>query len=461
MKLRWIQTALVALCVCLAGTLAFAQSTSVSGVVVDTDGRPVPGAAVTVKNARTGSTYETVSSASGSFSIPAVITGTYTVTVALSGFKTTVLENVVANVGGPATVTAKLAVGKLEETVNVEAKSELLQTQSSAVSTTVDMRQITNLPLTTRAVLDFVTFMPGVNTPGGNRDSTINGLPKSALNITLDGFNVQDNTLKGDRGGDGFFAIVNPRLDATEEVTVAMAGMGAEASGQGGAQVKFVTRGGTNQLKGAVYYYLRKDEFNENTWFNVKNNVAKPALLQKQYGFSLSGPIKIPGLFDGRDRAFFFVNLERFQQPSDFSRDRTILHPGAQAGNFRYLSGGQVREVNLLALAAANGQTSTIDPTIQKLLSDIRSATGTTGTVTDLADPLFQRFSYNLPVDSERKYPTVRLDWDITSKHRMTVSTNYQDFTDFPDTLNNRDAQFPGFPAFGGQGSERMGVSSS
>src|SRR6185436_4507386 len=255
----------------------------------------------------------------------------------------------------------------------------------SAVSTTVDMRQITNLPLTTRAVLDFVTFMPGVNTPGGNRDSTINGLPKSALNITLDGINVQDNTLKGDRGGDGFFAIVNPRLDATEEGTVSMAGMGAEASGQGGAQVKFITRGGTNQFKGTVYHYLRKDEFNENTWFNTRSGVAKAALKQNQFGASIGGPIKIPGLFDGKDRAFFFVNWEEFRQPSDFSRQRTILHPGAQAGTFRYLAGGAVREVNLLTLAAANGQTSSVDPTVQKLLSDIRSATGTTGNVEDLA----------------------------------------------------------------------------
>src|SRR6185436_7696476 len=124
----------------------------------------------------------------------------------------------------------------------------------SAVSTTVDMRQITNLPLTTRAVLDFVTFMPGVNTPGGNRDSTINGLPKSALNITLDGINVQDNTLKGDRGGDGFFAIVNPRLDAVDEVTVSMAGIGAESSGQGAVQIAFVTRAGTNTFKGSAYH---------------------------------------------------------------------------------------------------------------------------------------------------------------------------------------------------------------
>ncbi len=145
----------------------------------------------------------------------------------------------------------------------------------------------------------------------------INGLPQSQINITLDGINVQDNTLKGDRGGDGFFAIVDPRIDAVDEVTVSMAGIGAESSGQGGVQIQFVTRSGTNTLKGSLYHYLRKDSFNESTWFNEQNNVAKAKLKQNQLGLSIGGPIRIPGLFDGRNKAFFFVNWEEFRQPSD------------------------------------------------------------------------------------------------------------------------------------------------
>ena len=440
---------------------AFAQTTSIVGTVVDPVGAAVPGASIVAKNPKTGATFEAVSSATGSFTIPAVATGTYIVTVSLAGFKTAVLNDVVANVGGPASVRANLEVGTQEETIMVTASSELIQTQSSAVSTTIDARQITSLPLTTRAVLDFVTFLPGVNTPGGNRDSTVNGLPKSQINITLDGINVQDNTLKGDRGGDGFFAIVNPRLDAIDEVTVSMAGIGAETSGQGGVQIQFVTRAGTNAFRGSIYHYLRKDEFNEKTYFNEQNNIAKAALLQNQYGVSVGGPIKIPGLFDGRDKAFFFINLEEFRQPSDVTRDRTILSRDAQNGIFTYNAAGQIRQVNLLQLASSSGQLATTDPIVAKLLSDIRAATGTTGTVIDLADPAFQRYSYNVPVESQRRYPTVRLDWDITAKHRATVTTNYQKFADSPDTLNNRDAQFPGFPVEAGQTSERVGISGS
>lgn len=122
--------------------------------------------------------------------------------------------------------------------------------------------------------MDFVNFLPGVSTPGGNRDATINGLPQGVINITLDGVNIQDNTLET---GAGFFAIVSPRLDAIEEVTVTTASQGADGAGQGAVQIKFVTRSGTNQFTGSAYHYYRNDTLNANTWFNNRNAIDKPA----------------------------------------------------------------------------------------------------------------------------------------------------------------------------------------
>jgi hypothetical protein len=461
MSMKGLSASVLTLALMLATVPAFAQTTSIAGVVVDSAGAVVPGASVVARNPRTGSTFEAISSGAGTFIIPSVPTGTYTVTVSLSGFKTAVLTDVVANVGGPASVRASLAVGGQEETVTVEAKSELIQTQASAVSTTIDARQITNLPLTSRSVLDFVTYLPGVSTPGPNRNSMVNGLPQSQMNITLDGINVQDNNLKGDRGGDGFFITVNPRLDSVEEVTVSMAGIGAETSGQGGVQVQFVTRSGTNTFKGGVYHYLRLDRFNENTFFNEQNNVAKAKLKQTQLGISLGGPIRIPGVIDGRNKAFFFINWEESRQPSDVTRSRTILSPASQQGIFTYTVSGVNRQVNLLQLAASQGQLATMDPVLARILSDIRAATGTTGTITDLADPAFQRYTYNLPAALDRRFPTIRLDWDINSKHRATLTTNYQKTKDAPDSFNNNEALFPGFPAFGGLTTNRLAVSSS
>lgn len=437
---------------------AFAQggtTSTLSGVVTDSAGGVVPGAEVVIKHNATGVTNNAVSNNEGAFSFPGLNVGTYTVTVTLTGFKTFVVNDVVLTSGAPASVRAVLEVGGLEEQIVVSSVSEIVQTQSTTISTTINTNQITKLPLTSRSAMDFVTFMPGVSTPGGNRQSSINGLPQGMINITLDGVNIQDNTL---RSTDGFFAIVSPRLDAIEEVTVTTATQGAEAA-QGAVQIKFVTRSGTNNFAGSGYHYYRTDKLNANTWFNNRNGVAKAKLKQNQAGLRTGGPILIPGLFDGRNRAFFFVNYEEVRQPSDQTRNRTILDPLAQQGIFRYTTPAGVQQVNLLALAAANNQTATMDPAVAKLLGDIRAA-ASGGSITTL-EPNLEQFSYNLPVESMRRYPTFRVDYNITNNHRFTSAYNYQLFTDYPDTLNNRDAQFPGFPVAAGQSSERLGFSNS
>src|SRR4051812_28711016 len=361
------------------GSYAYAQgatSQTLSGTIVDTSGAVIPGADIVAKHNGTGVVSNAVSNSEGLFSIASLPIGTYTVTVTLQGFKTVVINNVVLTSGAGASVKATMEVGGLTEQVTVSSASEIIQTQTSGVSTTVNTNQITKIPLTTRSAMDFVNLLPGVSAPNGNRNAVVNGLPRTAINITLDGVNIQDNTNKGSNGDDGFFAIVSPRLDAIEEVTVTTAGQGADATGGGAVQIKFVTRSGTNDFTGSGYEYYRSDRLNANTWFNNRNGVAKAKLKQNQFGFRAGGPIMLPG-FDGRNKAFFFVNYEELRQPSDTTRNRTILNPSAQAGNFCY-SG---RCVNVLGLAAANQQIATVDPTIGALLADIRTSTTTTGSV--------------------------------------------------------------------------------
>ncbi|HMF93809.1 MAG TPA: carboxypeptidase-like regulatory domain-containing protein, partial [Vicinamibacterales bacterium] len=212
-------------------------TSTLSGVVVDASGGVIPGADVVAKHDATGVTNSAVTNSEGAFSFPALNTGSYTVTVTLQGFKTYQANDVVLTSGAGASIRAVLQVGTLEEQVLVSSASEIVQTQNSTITTTISTNQITKLPLTSRSAMDFVPFMPGVATSNGNRQSVINGLPRGTINITLDGVNVQDNTL---RSTDGFFAIVSPRLDAVEEVTVQMAASGADSGGQGAVQVKFV-----------------------------------------------------------------------------------------------------------------------------------------------------------------------------------------------------------------------------
>jgi hypothetical protein len=453
-------TVVVALAILAVGGAAYGQggtTSTLSGVVVDSGGGVVPGADVSIKHLGTGITTTAVTNAEGAFSFPGLNVGTYSVTVTLQGFKTVVINDVVLTSGAPANVRAVLEIGTLEEQIVVSSASEIVQTQSTTISSTINTNQIVKLPLTSRSAMDFVTFMPGVSTPGGNRQSSINGLPQGMINITLDGVNIQDNTL---RSTDGFFAIVSPRLDAVEEVTVTTATQGAEAA-QGAVQIKFVTRSGTNSFSGSGYHYYRSDKLNANTWFNNRDGVDKAPLKQNQYGGRAGGPIVIPGLFDGRNKAFFFVNYEEFRQPGATTRNnRIVLNPQAQQGTFSYTaSGGAVQQVNVLALAAANGHLSTLDPTTAALLNEIRSAVASGSLAT--IDGNLQRFTFNVPTETLNRYPTFKIDYNITNSHRFSSALNYQRFNSYPDTLNNQEYSFPGFPVAAGQSSERLGFSNS
>src|SRR3989475_6784816 len=447
MKQRLFTVFVASVVLAVAGA-AYGQSgttSTLSGVVVDSGGGVVPGADVTVKHVATNTSLSGVTNAEGAFSFPGLNIGTYTVTVSLQGFKTVVVSNVVLTSGAGANVRAVLEVGGLSEQVTVTSSSEIVQTQSPTVSTTVNTNQITKLPLTSRSAMDFVNMLPGVSTPAGNRQATTNGLPRGSINITLDGVNVQDNTL---RSTDGFFAIVSPRLDAIEEVTVQTAAQGADAGGQGAVQVKFVTRSGSNTYTGSSYYYYRNDTLNANTWFNSRDGNPKPALLQKQGGVRFGGPIV-------RNRVFFFVNHEETRTPSDTSRQRVLLNPQAQQGTFTYEPGGVTQSVNLLQLAAANGQTAAADPTIAQALRDIRNSTTLAGGLTTL-DANLDRLTFNNHVESINHLPTARFDVNLAGNHRFTSALNYQKPYTFPDTLNSRDPAFPGFPVAGGQEAQRV-----
>lgn len=346
-------------------------TSSITGVVVDAAGGVIPGASVLVTSEAIGAKFEAVTNDAGAFTVPALPIGTYTVTVSLPGFKTAVITDIRVQLGIPTSVKATLEVGGVTETVTVTgAGAELVNTQTPAVSATLNVEQIAQIPTVTRNVLwNAVTFLPGVNTTGWVRGSTINGLPESFLNITLDGVSNQDTFNKST---DGFFAPVRPRQDAVEAVTVTSAAGGADVGGSGAISIGFTTRQGTNRFTGSAYEYFRDTSLNTNYWFNTRDGLPKADVRLNQFGARQGGPIVIPGLYDGRGKAFFFVHHEELRLPNDVSRTRTMLHPRALEGWFRYnvTVGGvqQVREVNVLDLARANGQIATTDPTVMYVL---------------------------------------------------------------------------------------------
>jgi hypothetical protein len=278
-----------------------ASGGSISGVVVDTNGGGIPGASVVVVSDTTGTKFEAMTNGSGAFNVPALPVGTYKITVSLAGFKNAIVTDVRVQLGIPTSVKATLEVGGITEAVTVTgASAELINTQTATVSATLNMDQIAQIPMPTREVLNAVTFLVGVNQTGIARgQATVNGLPESFLNITLDGVSNQDTFNKST---DAFFSPVRPRQDAVEAVTVTSAAGGADVGGHGAVTINFVTRQGANRFAGSAYEYFRHPDLNTNYWFNKRDGNPKNDVVLHQFGIRQGGPIVIPGLYDGRGK---------------------------------------------------------------------------------------------------------------------------------------------------------------
>jgi len=452
-------------------------TSALTGIVVDSSGAVIPGADVVVKAAATGSESKTVTAENGTFTIASLNAGTYTATVSMPRFKQSIIKDIVLVVGVPTDIKIVLQVGGSNESVTVVAGAEVVQSTTATISTTMSTTQIAQLPLATRNALDFLVFLPGANTTGSSRNATFMGMSNSTVHITVDGVPTQDMNYMGQYGGDGFYSMITPRPDAVQEVTVSTAAAGADSTGTGAVQVRFVTRGGDNGLHGSLYDYERNTAFNSNYWFTNRDgaivqdafpharcgvngvpmdwdncHALRSRFVLHQPGGRAGGPITIPGLFNGKDKAFWFLNLETFRLPNSSVRTNQIYSPAMEQGIFSYVQGGQVLTVPMLPLAQANGQTSTIDPTVQKLLSDIRNSTATTGALQSYptnSDPNYQNFIWQSTGMETRSYMTTRFDINVTSKHRVELSFNGETRTRNPDYLNSRGWVYPGFPSYG------------
>jgi hypothetical protein len=446
---RLVRVLAVSAAAILLSAPAFAQgaTSSITGSVVDSAGGAIPGANVVVKN-ESGVSFEAVSNGEGLFNVPGLAPGNYTVTVSLSGFKTAVVKDVRLAPGTPAALKVTLEVGQLSETINVAASSELINTQTATVSSTLNSDQLLRMPTPTRNALNAVTFLPGVNTATTNRESRINGLPESFVSITLDGVSDNDNFL---RSSDSFFASVTPRQDAVEAVAVTTAVQSATTGGSGAVSINFTTRSGTNRFSGSGYEYWRNPVLNTNYWFNERNGLPKNEVKLNQYGFRAGGPIVVPGAYDGHNKTFFFTNYEQVRFPNQFTRTRTVLHPRALQGWFRYTvgtSGTDVREVNVLDLARANNQITALDPMVASLMGKIAAAMATTGSQVTTSDPLLNNYVWASPGKLFEHQPTIRIDHNLTDKHRLSGSYQIIWAERNPDYLNGVDSRFPGAPNY-------------
>jgi len=452
-KLFFSRLVLLSLILMLVAQAVPAQVTTsgrLAGVVTDAQGALIPKAQIVAVNDQTRGEYKAVANDEGSWNLPSLSIGTYTVTVTAPGFKTTVNKGVKVEVGQVASLNTVLETGGATEQVVVTAAGEVLHTESATVATTLSGRQIGELPFSTRDALTLVTTLPGVLTPDKPRTSSINGLPKGSVNLTLDGANIQDNFL---RSSDGFFTSIQAKSDAVQEVTVTTATPGAESAGEGAVQVRFVTKSGSPEYHGGAFWQYRSKTFNSNYYFNNIDGLPRDAFILRQYGGNIGGPILIPGLLKNREKAFFFVNYEYFDLPNAYgsllvNSNILVLTDDARNGIFTYAdSAGALHKVNLYQLAGSKGFTSTPDPTIAKAFDLINGYVHTAGALNSRV-PLgdYNRLDYQFqdPGLNKRWFPTARFDWNITAKHHAEFIHNYQHYFSLPDGVNGQINVYPG-----------------
>lgn len=414
---RWRRVSLVLLLALAVPGLALAQTTlgRVVGTVMDTSGAVLPGATVTLTNQQTNQSQTTVSNEVGAFVFPQVPVGTYKVDLSLSGFKGRTHTDVVVNVGQEYSLTARLELGTLEETVTVEAGSSLVKTTTPEVSSTVLQRQMLDIPLANRDVTNLIKAQPGVQAFINRTNTSINGGRPTWTQVTLDGINIQDNFI---RVNSLDFLPNRPTSDNVAEFSITTAVSGADTAG-GATTVRMVTPSGTNKLTGSVFEFNRDAKFAANSFFNNASGVKKPELSRHQFGGRVGGPIV-------RNRLFFFANYEGFRQETQTAQN--IIIPANQdlvSGVFRYAAtDGTLRSVNVMQLTGL--------PIDQKLVTEQISKIPAASNVNnrDVGDSRTQPlntagYRFNQTDLNNRDQYVFRADYELTSRHRFEGVYSY------------------------------------
>ena len=431
---------------------------TLTGTVTDPTDAVVPNAIVVATDVGSGRKYTEKTNAVGVYTFTNLPNSTYKVVVDSQGFSKTEVDNVRIDVSQTAHINVKLEIAKTGSEVVVQAEQTAVQSDSAELKNTVDSAQLGSLPLPTRNPLDLVKTFAGILTPnttavtGG--DAFVHGLRGNDANLTQDGINVQDSTVKTS----AFFAISAPVADTIEEINVSVGGIGTDG-GFGAAQVSMVTKKGTNDYHGTLYWYQRTSFLNANTWFNNDTGVKRPFQLQNHIGTTVGGPASIPKLYNGKNKTFFFFGYEAYREPRAQPRERTVMTPSAEQGLFTYTpSGGSPTTVNLLNIGTIgnSGQKAALNPVLSALYSKIVPQSGLTDAGCGNGDGINVRcYAFNLSgVNNQDRY-TVRMDQQIGQKNAIQFVWNRANFNTVPDLLNGIEPQFVGSPFIGGQVSSR------
>jgi hypothetical protein len=401
---------------------------TLAGTILDDSGAVIPDVALTLVNVDTAVERRTTTNRDGSFTFPFLPPGRYTVMAQRDGFAPSQLNEVVLNVGDNVATRIALKIGNVTDAVLVVAEPRTT-TKSGEVATSVNHQFVENLPLNGRSFQTLVGLSPGVVFTPSNVTSqgqfSVNGQRTGTNYFTVDG--VSGNfgttaaaTLYNTAGGGlpalsaqgGTNALVS--VDALQEFSIHTSTYAPEFGRQPGAQVAIVTRSGTNEFRGSVFNYLRNDALDANDYFANANDLPKPELRQNDFGFTLGGPVVLPGgdggLYNGRNRTFYFVAYEglRLRQPVVSSPEEV---PTVAA---RAAATGLAREL-LNAFPLPNGPSLSGDPNAESFVGSYSNPSSLDATSVRIDHAIGSRMTifgrYNYAPSSSR----VRADFASTS----------------------------------------------
>jgi hypothetical protein len=405
----------------------------ISGTVTDPSGALVAGATITVTMPSTGFTQSVKANSEGQYSFPELQPGVYQLTASASGFAVTTYTDVLIEAARTKDLAIRMRVGQINEKVEVSAQGEVLETTTNTVATTIDPDQVQDLPLNGRDILPLAELVSGAQSGGDERFTTYNSLPNGSISITIDGMTA--NSQRYRTSTTGFFTFAPLRLGAFDEMTVSTTDLTADAGAEGSMQAQFVTKRGTNQFHGNAFWEAQNSFFNANTYTNNALGLPRPFQVLNNWGGSLGGPL-------WKDKIFFFVNFEGLNQKIPTPTTTDFLSPQAQTGVFTYIgTDNNQHTVNLLNLAAASGFPAAVNPQIAPMLSAINgySLQGSVSPVSGL--PYEQTVSFTGILPDSNRYPTVRLDFQITPKVALHSS-----FDMFWQNIGNEFVNYPGDP---------------
>jgi hypothetical protein len=326
---------------------SFGQSNagSLAGTVTDATGNVVANATLTATDLGTGQTQTATSESTGAYRFSALQVGTYNVSAVAPGFKKTDRSGVQIQLETTTALDISLQVGATSETVEVSATAPQLETESSDVGTVVTPHQVVDLPLDTngsaiRNASDFVFLTPatfGTGTAGGNFQAGVGGGQTMGSEILLDGASIELQSF-----GDVFETNELPSVESIGEFKVLTSGIPANEGRSTSGIQSYTTKSGSNVWHGGGYELLHRTSLDANTWFN-KLSIAQngpsafnstPSDDKNEYGLSLGGPVRLPHIYNGKDKTFFFFSWGQFRQNEGYSYLETIPTQANLAGDF-------------------------------------------------------------------------------------------------------------------------------